>query len=187
MTQDVAILIQQILNREENALVRLYDRFGGLVYSIAIRVIHDETAAEEITQDVFMKVWDKAIQFDPSQANFATWISRIARNTAIDALRKQKSREPEQGSFSIEENPIAFEQTLAAQYSADPTQTIAIHNALNSLPEDQAQLIYYAYFGGMTHSDIAEHTGVPLGTVKSRIRSGMQKLREVWTTHPMST
>lgn len=186
MTQDVALLIQQILNREENALVRLYDSFGGLVFSIAVRIIHDETAAEEITQDVFMKVWDKAIQFDPSQASFATWISRIARNTAIDALRKRKSRQPEHGIFSIEENPIAFEQTLAAQYSDDPTQTIAIYNALGDLPQEQAQLIYYAYFGGMTHNDIAEHTGVPLGTVKSRIRSGMQKLREVWMANPIS-
>lgn len=185
MSPEAIELVQRILVQEESALLELYEQFGGLVYSIAVRVLNDPVLAEEVTQDVFMKVWEKAQQFDAAQASFTTWLSRIARNSAIDALRKRQNRQPEKGSFSIDENPYAFEQTLAATYAEDPTQKLLVKGALNEIPSEQAELIYMAYFSGMTHNDIAATTGLPLGTVKSRIRAGMQKLREVLISNPI--
>jgi RNA polymerase sigma-70 factor, ECF subfamily len=183
MTKPVADLLRRILAREEAALLDLYSQFGGLVYSIALRVIDDPALAEEVTQDVFMKVWDKIGQFDETQASFPTWLSRIARNAAIDSLRKASNRKVTQ---SLDEQPQQFEETLASQYEDDPARHIALHSALLSLPPEQAELIRLAYFGGMSHQDIADHTGLPLGTIKSRIRAGLQKLRDVWEINPIA-
>ena len=185
MTNDTQALLRRIIAKDNQALLQHYEQFGGLVFSIAIRVVGDQQIAEEVTQDVFMKVWEKATSFDAERAKFTTWLGQIARNAAIDTVRKQDRRTPDEGSFSIDDNPYVFEKTVAADYeTSNPVRAVALHNALKDLPEEQASLIEMAYFGGMTHTDIAAYTGLPLGTVKSRIRAGMQKLRDAWHINP---
>lgn len=183
MSQELQALLRRILQKDDSALLLIYDQFGGLVFSIAYQVMGDRQAAEEITQDVFMKVWQKVDQYDASQSSFTTWLGRIARNTAIDAVRKASRRPHGENNFPIDD--YAF--TLAARNSTDPGRTIALHSAIKSLPADQAELINLAYFGGMSHNDIAEFTGLPLGTVKSRLRSAMQRLREIFNPNPEET
>jgi RNA polymerase sigma-70 factor (ECF subfamily) len=175
-------LISRLVNRDEAALLELYDQYGGLVYSIAVQILRNEQAAEEVMQDVFMKTWEKIGQFNPSQAKFTTWIARISRNTSIDALRKMQSRTPDKGEFPLED----YTYSLAANHSPDPQRTIALHSALKDLPQDQSELLYLAYFGGMSHNDIAEYTGIPLGTVKSRIRAAMLQLKSIFNPKPES-
>jgi RNA polymerase sigma-70 factor (ECF subfamily) len=179
MTED---LISRLIERDEAALLELYDQYGGLVYSIAVQILRDAQAAEEVMQDVFMKAWEKIGQYNPAQAKFTTWLARISRNTAIDTLRKTQSRTPDKGEFPLED----FSYTLAEIHSPDPQRTIALHSALRDLPADQSELLYLAYFGGMSHNDIAEYTGLPLGTVKSRIRAGMMQLRSIFNPKPES-
>lgn len=175
-------LISRLVDRDEAALFELYDQYGGLVYSIAVQILRDAQAAEEVMQDVFMKAWQKIGHYNATQAKFTTWIARISRNTAIDALRKSQSRTPDKGEFPLED----YSYTLAATHSPDPQRTIALHSALKDLPQDQSELLYLAYFGGMSHNDIAEYTGIPLGTVKSRIRAGMLQLRTIFNPKPES-
>jgi RNA polymerase sigma-70 factor (ECF subfamily) len=172
-------LLAQIQTGNEEALVALHAQYANLVYSVAYRVLNDQMAAEEVTQDTFMRLWNKSYTFDPEKGRFITWLLTVTRRLAIDVLRQRQRREPVTGMLFMDEDPNLWENVLASDGSSDLRRTLV--SVLNELPLEQRQLIELVYFYGLTHNDIAETTGLPLGTVKTRIRLGMQKLRLAWS------
>jgi RNA polymerase sigma-70 factor (ECF subfamily) len=179
----VADLLIQIQSGDEEALIALHTRFINLVYSVAYQVLDDQMAAEEVAQDTFMRLWEKAESFDASKGEFVPWLLTITRRLAIDALRKRQRRTPKQAMLFIDENPELWENLLSSGTSELRRSLIQV---LQQLPSDQQDAINLAYFYGMSHSDIAAYRNLPLGTVKTRIRQGMQKLRTMWLAEPPS-
>ena len=171
-------LIGLITQRQEAALAQLYDRYNRLVFSLALAIINDRAVAEEITLDVFMRVWQKAATYRPDQAKVSTWLTHIARHHAIDVLRRQAVR--------ADQYAVDWEDALPQpKVSEDDPQENAelaqqrerVQAALAKLPEDQKQALTLAYFNGYTQSQIADMLKQPLGTIKTRLRLAMQKLR----------
>jgi RNA polymerase sigma-70 factor, ECF subfamily len=167
-----------VLRRNEAALGAIYDRYGSLVYAIALRVTGDRQTAEEVVQDVFQSVWTTTATFRPELGRFSPWISGVARHRAIDAVRSKRER------------ARTREQTIEAMVLFDPkggpedeaSQTVlrdAVRAALDELPQNQRQAVEMAYYGGLTRVEIAERLGEPVGTVKTRLRLGLVKLRDL--------
>lgn len=152
----------------------LYDRYSRLVFSLALRVLSDRDAAEETVQEVFIKVWRRADDFDPGRAKLSTWIARIAHNHAIDEWRRRSHR-PRLGEPS--QNESTDDTVLPVDAAMADWEHQKIVHALGHIPHEQRRVIELAYWGGLTHKEIAEKLGEPMGTVKTRIRRGMQKLR----------
>lgn len=178
MTQiPVDDLLQRIQAGDEDALVALHEQFANLVYSVAFRVVNDQMGAEEVTQDTFMRLWDKSHTYDADKGEFPVWLLTITRRLAIDFLRKRQRHEPQQEMLFPDEDPSLWER-LAPSSDGDLRRTLL--SVVRQLPADQHEVINLAYFYAMTHSDIAEHLQLPLGTVKTRIRQGMKKLRDAW-------
>ena len=175
---DDATLISLIEREHTEALSALYDRYSRLVFSLAWHLLENQATAEEVTLDVFMRVWEKAGMYRADKAKVSTWLASIARHHAIDILRRQGSR-PEQSSVAW------TEVTADALFSADGPEEVTeltfqrqqVRAAIAELPADQQRVLALAYFNGLTHREIAEKLGEPLGTVKTRIRLAMQKLR----------
>lgn len=172
------------------ALGVLYDRYGRLVYTIAYHVVGDNETAEEITQDAFVRVWESAATYRAEMAKVTSWLVSIARHRAIDELRRRGSR-PEQNSVgwpsdsdleNIEHLPVLNGPEDAVESAI---QSRGIRQMVALLPPEQRQVLGLAYFKGMSHSQIAEMLGEPLGTVKSRIRTAMQRLRDTLVEHGM--
>lgn len=180
---DVALL-GLIAAEHSEALGALYDRYGRLVYTIAIHVVGDGETAEEITQDVFVRVWEGAGSYRPDMAKVTSWLVSIARHRSIDELRRRGVR-PEKDSFSWpEESGAEIANGLPVLEGPEDEVESALRNqrvrqAVATLSVDQRTVLGLAYFQGLSHSEIAERLGQPLGTVKSRIRIAMQKLRDV--------
>lgn len=171
-------LLQRIQAGDEDALLALHGQYANLVYSVAFRVLNDPMAAEEVTQDTFMRLWKKSYTFDPQKGRFITWLLTVTRRLAIDVLRQWQRREPSAGTMFIDEDPGLWENILSVDGSHDLRRTL--QSVLDELPNEQRELIELVYFGGLSHTDIAEIRSLPLGTVKTRIRLGMQKLRAAW-------
>lgn len=161
------------VDRDERAFIAVFEHFGPRVKGFLMRSGADATLAEECVQEVMATVWRKAHLFDPSRASVSTWIFTIARNKKIDALRKQKRPEPEDIVWGPEEEPDQ-EDVLGLQQESE-----RLGEAIASLPDKQRELIEKAYFGDLSHSEIAAQTGLPLGTIKSRIRLALNRLRHV--------
>ena len=157
--------------RDEQAFARLFAHFAPRVKGFLMRSGSEATQAEETTQEVMAALWQKAHLFDPSRASAATWIFTIARNRRIDALRRQRRPEPEDLPWGHEPEPDQADVLMLQQESHQLADAIA------ALPEKQRVLIEKAYFGDLSHSEIAEQTGLPLGTIKSRIRLALDRLR----------
>ncbi|WP_092840757.1 sigma-70 family RNA polymerase sigma factor [Roseovarius lutimaris] len=157
--------------QDEAAFARLFGHFAPRVKAFLMRSGADATLAEECAQEVMATLWQKAHMFDPSRASAATWIFTIARNRKIDALRKQKRPEPEDLPWGNEPEPDQAD-VLALQEESDQ-----LGDAIAALPEKQRVLIEKAYFSDLSHSEIADQTGLPLGTIKSRIRLALDRLR----------
>nr|WP_281967217.1 sigma-70 family RNA polymerase sigma factor [Roseovarius nanhaiticus] len=156
---------------DEAAFAEIFGHFAPRVKGFLMKSGASATLAEECAQDVMATLWQKAHLFDPSRASAATWIFTIARNRRIDALRKARRPEPEDIVWGPEQEPDQADILALEQESAQLTQAIA------ALPAKQKTLIEAAYFGDLTHSEIAEKTGLPLGTIKSRIRLALERLR----------
>jgi RNA polymerase sigma-70 factor, ECF subfamily len=177
---DDLVLLVQISAGNSAALSSLYDRYSRLVFSLAVSLSGDEAAAEEITQDVFTQVWYKAATYQAEQASVATWLTSITRHRAIDRFRRQNVR-PEGHQVSWEEDPlmeISSDGSLEEQAESD-LQGQRLHQAIGSLPDEQKRVLALAFFQGYTHEEIAQVCAEPLGTVKTRIRLAMHKLRQV--------
>jgi RNA polymerase sigma-70 factor (ECF subfamily) len=163
-------LVARIRAGEQDALSDLYDRYSSVVYGVALRVLQNAAAAEDIVQDIFLQLWRKPDAFDSSRGSLVAWLAVIARHRAIDRLRQ---RRPE---TDIEEVVIAGGTDLRDE--AERALVIEkVRAALGEMNENQRTALEMAYFQGLTHTEIAEKTGEPLGTIKTRIRSGLQTLR----------
>ncbi len=157
--------------QDQSAFAELFAHFAPRVKAFLMKSGANDTLAEEIAQEVMATLWHKAHMFDPSRASVATWIFTIARNRKIDAFRKQRRPEPEDLTWGPEAEPDQ-EDVLALQQETDK-----LAQAMSELPEKQRELIERAYFGDLSHSEIADETGLPLGTIKSRIRLALERLR----------
>jgi RNA polymerase sigma-70 factor, ECF subfamily len=167
-----AALVARIVQRDELALAALYDRYSGMLSSVLNRILRDTQAAEEILQDIFYQLWRGAAQFDSSRGSLPGWLLVIARNRAISRLRRHNPASGEE----LLENTIVLPTTLETRILQQ--QLIEkVKGALASLPKEQRAAIELAYFEGLTHSEIAERTGDPLGTVKTRLRSALETLK----------
>jgi RNA polymerase sigma-70 factor (ECF subfamily) len=174
MRSTLAELLAQIQSGEEAALLALHEQYAGLVYSVAYRVLNDQMTAEEVTQDTFMRLWNKAESYDPAKGSFVTWLLTITRRIAIDVLRKQQ-RDPVANPADDSER---WEKMLGTGENTELRRTLAA--VMQALPDDQRRAIELAYFQGMSHRQIADYLDQPVGTIKTRIRLGMKKLREAW-------
>jgi len=171
-------LIRLILQKNEGALAELYDRYHRLIYSIALNIVGQPEDAEEVTLDIFTRVWEKANTYRSERAKVSTWLTRMARNRSIDILRREEVR-PMKHSIGWAEIPteptVDNDSPETAAHLA--LQKKRVREAVATLPNNQQQVLALAYFKGFTHSEIAHELNLPLGTVKGRIRSSMQKLR----------
>jgi RNA polymerase sigma factor (sigma-70 family) len=158
-------------HRDQAAFAALFRHFAPRVKAFLMKSGASETLAEECTQEVMATLWHKAHLFDPSRASVATWIFTIARNRKIDALRKQRRPEPEELPWGPEPEPDQAD-AMGLQQEIEK-----LGDALKQLPAKQRELIERAYFGDLSHSEIAAETGLPLGTIKSRIRLALDRLR----------
>jgi len=177
---DDQVLLRLIARQLEEALGELYDRYGRLAYSLALNATGDASLAEEIVQDVFLRVWNKAETYRPEQGKVVTWLTSITRYRAIDMLRRHAVRPEGNRAVWAEEAPPLVSDSLAIEDEVENRQRRQkIQYALRQLPAEQRQALAYAFFYGYSHSQIASALNEPLGTVKTRIRLGMQKLREL--------
>ena len=164
-------LLRRIQEQDEDALAALYDRYADLVYSFALRTLQNPALAEEATQDTFVKIWYHADAWDPARGQFCSWLLTITRYTAIDRLRKEQ-RQPARADMP--DTPPDYQRPEIESSDAE-----ALRNWMGQLPIEQAQVIECAFFRGMTHSEIATALQMPQGTVKTRLRLGLMKLREL--------
>jgi len=178
-------LLQLIARSQENALSELYDRYGRLVYSVAMNSLADAERAEEITQDVFVRVWEKAETYRVEQGRVATWLTSITRNRCIDILRHSRARHENLLISWEEAENLDPPSPQNVEWEVDLAQSQRqVRWAVSQLPEEQKQALGLAFFQGLSHPEIAQTLGEPLGTVKTRIRLGMQKLRQLIQAEP---
>jgi RNA polymerase sigma-70 factor (ECF subfamily) len=175
-------LLRRMGQRDEAALAALYDRYGGLVFTVALRIVGDRELAQEVMQDASLRCWDAAGTFDAARGPAGGWLLRIARNRAIDLLRSR------QHQARLRENvPLPEPGQPGALGEADATEAIvtrhAVTSALATLPAAQRRVVELAFYGGMSQSEIATLLGEPLGTVKSRTRAAMERLRGTLRPH----
>lgn len=174
-----AALMERVLQQDSSALETLYDRYGRPVYSLVLRIAQNPASAEEIVQDIFLQLWRSADRFQISRGPLEPWLFTMARNRALDFLRlkREKQRRREDSDTDV----IVPSAVVRPDPEGDIDQSRRaekIRALLSSLPEAQRRAIELAFFEGLTHSEIADATGEPLGTVKSWIRGGLLRLRE---------
>jgi RNA polymerase sigma-70 factor (ECF subfamily) len=160
------------VGRDESALAETYDRYAGMLSSVLNRILRDTQAAEEILQDIFYQLWRTAANFDASRGSLPGWLMVIARNRAISRLRRHN---PALGDELVE-NTVVLPSNLESSVAQNQLMG-KVKGALENLPKEQRAAIELAYFEGLTHSEIAERTGDPLGTVKTRLRSAVETLK----------
>lgn len=177
---DDEVLIRLTAADNSDSLSELYDRYNRLIFSLALNIVGDRSTAEEITLDVFTLLWEKADMYQPERAKVSTWLTTITRNRSIDVLRRRGSR-PEGHSVNLFQ--ISTSQMPAGDNLEESAETAMlrerVRTAISQLPEDQSQALQLAYFKGYTHRQIAVLLDQPLGTVKTRIRLALQKLRKM--------
>ena len=164
-------LMDRVRVREQQAMAEIFDRYAGLVYSVALRVLNDSGHAEDVMQEIFFQLWRNPDSFSPSRGSLGAWLLVVARNRAIDHLRQRRSGEP------VDELVVASATNL--ENEAQRSIIIQrVQHIIGDLPKEQQQSLQMAFFDGLSHSEIAEKTGQPLGTVKTRIRSALTSLRK---------
>lgn len=173
------MLMRRVTSKDHTALAELYDQFGSAVYGITHYILQNQVLAEEATQDTFMKVWKQPSQWDPKRGSLKTWLLVIARYKAIDRLRKEKRQSP-WTAIGLDDmlhligQPDVVDENI--WYDANYAKEL-----MKELSEDQRLAINLAFFKGMSHREIAETLKTPLGTIKSRIRSGLNTMKGLWT------
>ena len=176
------VLLNRIALRDAAALAELYDRYGQTIFGLLYRMLPDPGAAEEVCQDAFLRAWRAAETYNGSRGPTRTWLLSIARNAAIDWRRtrgKRLERETALEHASILSAAGSVEETVHRRLEAERLRTL-----LAALPAEQRHCLELAYWGGLTQTEIAERTGTPLGTVKNRVRLGLQRLRAATAAEP---
>jgi RNA polymerase sigma-70 factor (ECF subfamily) len=169
-------LMQLVQRGDPRAFELVYDRHGGAAFSLAYRMVGSRTPAEDITQEAFLSMWRSRVRYEPSRGSVRTWLLGIVHHRAIDALRRNLVHERRRApADDLEERYDAKDLTDVEVVRRDEARTVRA--ALDELPDEQCHVIELAYFGGFTHSQIAEMLETPIGTVKGRMRLGLQKMR----------
>ena len=172
--EDLMTLVE---HKNADAFAVLYDRHGGAAYSLAHRIVGDRIVAEDVTQEAFLSVWRSGARFDVARGSVRSWTLGIVRNRAIDALRRAAGSAPK---LDLDDDGVLDTQesgTLTDSEAIRRETAGRVRGALRDLPDEQSEVIGLAYFGGFTHSEIAAMLGTPLGTVKGRMRLGLEKVR----------
>jgi RNA polymerase sigma-70 factor (ECF subfamily) len=172
-------LIERVARQDRQAFEQLYDRYAAAVFGLALRTLGDRQIAEEAVQEIFWRVWQRAASFDRSRT-FAPWLFGIAHNYCIDELRRRRARP--QPVYEDDDHPVLSsiaDTTDVSALALQGEQQRVVADALQQLPNEQRQAIELAYFGGLTQQEIATRLGNPLGTIKTRMRLGLQKLRGI--------
>jgi RNA polymerase sigma-70 factor (ECF subfamily) len=174
-------LVAALEMRDERAIETLYDRYGDYVYSVCLRMVGDVQLAEDLSQEVFLRLWRRPDLYDVSRGRFITWLLSVARNRAIDERRSRgrRFRHESPPSESTEEVLEAAPSSESRDVAIVSEERVVVQKALATLPPEQRLAIQLAYFGGYTQQEIAQGLRQPLGTVKTRIRLGLQKLRQL--------
>jgi RNA polymerase sigma-70 factor (ECF subfamily) len=173
-------LIEKVANQDRDAFSQLYDRFSTLVFTLALRMLRVRSDAEDLLQEVFVQVWRQAQNYSAARGSPEAWIINIARSRAIDKIRSIRRMEK---NFVLTDDPARAESGENVEASAAESEAkLTMNSALANLPEAQRKVLELAYFDGLTQTEIAEHLAEPLGTVKTRMRSGIQRLREMLGT-----
>lgn len=167
-------LLERIARKDEEAFAALYDRYSGLVFSTAKRILHRTGEAEEILHDVFHQVWCTAERFDQSRGSLAGWLLVSARNRAISTLRRKRDRPDDE----LDENGVILDVKIES-HAAQSLLLDSVRRAVAELPPDQREALELAYFEGMSRNEIAEETGQPLETINTRLRNAMETLKWV--------
>lgn len=177
---DDQALMRLITHLQEDALSELYDRYSRLVYSIAFNAVNDPSLAEEISQEVFIRIWQNAASYRPDQGKVVTWLASITRYRSIDTIRRQKVRPEGNQSPWIESDSLDMPDPINLESEVERIERRdRVRLAIAQLPKEQKVALAYAYFQGYSHREIAVTLDEPIGTIKTRIRLGMQKLRQV--------
>jgi RNA polymerase sigma-70 factor (ECF subfamily) len=170
-------LMPLIGKKDPEAFEVFYDRHGGVAYSLAYRIVGERAAAEDVTQEAFISIWRSGARFDPTRGSVRSWMLSGVRNRAIDALRSKAGKAPK---LTLDDESI-LEQRPAVELTDEEAmrhETAGeVRGAIGRLPGEQSRVIELAYFGGFSQSEIARMLGVPLGTVKGRMRLGLKKIR----------
>jgi RNA polymerase sigma factor (sigma-70 family) len=167
-------LVALVARGEEGALAELYDRLGGIAYSLALRVLRDRALAEDAVQEAFLAVWRSATRFVPERARARSWVLTLVHRRAVDLVRREATRRTEPLDDTDRPGGEPADQPTWLRYERERVQ-----KALRTLPDQQRELIELAYYGGFTQSQLADRVGVPLGTVKSRMFTGLTRLGEL--------
>jgi len=179
-------LVALVARSDEPALAELYDRIGGIAYALAYRILRDESLAEDAVQEAFLGLWRAAATFIPERAKASTWVLTLVHRRAVDLVRREERRRTEPLEDAPEPTTVSAEDSAWLHLERERVQ-----DALRRLPDQQREAIELAYYGGFTQSELAERLGQPLGTIKSRMFSGLSRLRELldesaekgaWTT-----
>ena len=171
-------LMLAIQAEDADALSQLYDRYNGIIKALILRIIRDETEADDLLQEVFMEIWNQAKNFSAQKGKPLGWMVTLSRRRAIDALRKKRaySRAEERFQAEPEQQPLAWVQNVTEDAIQARDTRVLMAKVINSLPEAQRQVIELAFFQGMSQREIAANTNIPLGTVKTRLELGLKKI-----------
>jgi RNA polymerase sigma-70 factor, ECF subfamily len=169
-----AVLLGRVRTDDQVAMTELFDRYGGMVYSVALRVLNDPSQAEDVMQEIFFQVWRNPDAFVSGRGSLGAWLAVMARNRAIDSLRKRRPTD------SVDDVVLASNSDLGSEVERNRMME-KVRGVLKDLPMEQQNSVELAFFEGLTHSEIAARTGDPLGTVKTRIRSALITLRKAIT------
>jgi len=169
------LLLSRVKGNDQQAMTDLFDRYGSMVYSVALRVLNDPGQAEDVMQEIFFQIWRNPDSFVQGRGSMGAWLAVMARNRAIDALRRRKPTE------SVDDVVLASPTNLASEIERNSLME-KVRQVMKDLPSEQQNSVKLAFFEGLTHSEIAARTGDPLGTVKTRIRSALMSLRKAIET-----
>jgi len=165
----------RLMEADESALAEIYDKYASFVFGLALRVIGDRTAAEDVSQDVFMSIWESPSSFDPDRGSLRTWLGTLTHRRAVDYVRREEARRRRA------QRAANSRQDSAASVDDEATSSVVanrVRGVLDILPDDQRIAIQIAYFGGKTYREVARVLGIPEGTAKSRLRLGLRRLAE---------
>lgn len=170
-------LMARVASLDRAAFGQIYDRYAGLLFSVALRVLRHDKDAEDVVQEVFLQIWNKAASYDSALGQPSSWFVTMVRHRAIDRLRSVRRRYEVVHEIS-EADPEHMDSASWLPEVEGAERSIAVKSALQKLPAEQRESIEFAFFGGLTHEEIAARLAQPLGTIKARIRRGMLKLRD---------
>lgn len=179
-----AQLLRRVAQGDRDAFAKLYDRFAGPLYGVALRIVHEPAEAQDIVHDAFVTVWEKCASFDTSRGSAFSWAVTLVRNRAIDRLRMRRRRSELLAESAPSDLGLGGNHASAADTAASGDEARAVRAAVAALPAEQQHALELAFFGGLTQEEIAQKLREPLGTVKARIRRGLLKLRDSLARRP---